>query len=62
MFFAANYKSRRDTEYAMSLKKNKAALDYKKNINGFDIMVGSNYALMSKIPDYGASIKVSASF
>ena len=62
LFFGASYKSRRDSEYAMSLKENKASLDYKKNVNGFDIKVGSNYTLMSKIPDYGAKIKISSSF
>jgi hypothetical protein len=62
LFFAANYKSRRDTEYAMSLEKNKAALDYKKNINSFDITVGSNYTLMSEIPDYGVNLQISTNF
>ena len=62
LFFGASYKSRRDSEYAMSLKENKASLDYKKNVNGFDITVGSNYTLMSEIPDYGAKIEISSSF
>ena len=62
LFFGASYKSRRDSEYAMSLKENKASLNYKKNVNGFDITVGSNYTLMSKIPDYGAKIEISSSF
>ena len=62
LFFGASYKSRRDSEYAMSLKENKASLDYKKKVNGFDIKVGSNYTLMSKIPDYGAKIEISSSF
>ena len=62
LFFGASYKSRRDTEYAMSLNENKAVLDYKKNVNGFDISVGSNYTLMSIIPDYGAHIEISNNF
>ena len=62
LFFGASYKSRRDTEYAMSLNENKAVLDYKKNINGFDVTVGSNYTLMSIIPDYGAHIEISNKF
>ena len=41
---------------------NKAFLDYKRNINGFDIKFGSNYTLMSAIPDYGATIEVSSKF
>ena len=60
--FGANYISRRNTEYAMSLDNNNAILDYKRNINGFDITFGSNYTLMSAIPDYGATIEVSSKF
>ena len=62
LFFGASYKSRRDIEYAMSLEENKAILDYKKNVNGFDITVGSNYTLMSTIPDYGANFSLSSKF
>ncbi len=62
LYFGANYISRRNTEYAMSLDNNKAFLDYKRNINGFDIKFGSNYTLMSAIPDYGATIEVSSKF
>ena len=62
LYFGANYISRRNTEYAMSLDNNKAFLDYKRNINGFDITFGSNYTLMSEIPDYGATIEVSSKF
>jgi len=36
--------------------------DYKKNINGFDITVGSNYSLMSEIPDYAAYLEISNAF
>ena len=32
------------------------------NINGFDIKFGSNYSLISKIPDYEANIEVSSKF
>ena len=46
----------------MSLDNNKAILDYKKNINGFDITVGSNHSLMSEIPDYGANLEISNTF
>ena len=62
LYFGANYISRRNIEYAMSLDNDKAFLDYKRNINGFDITFGSNYSLMSKIPDYGANIEVSSKF
>ena len=62
LFFGASYKLRGDTEYATSLNDNKAVLDYKKNVNGFDVTVGSNYTLMSIIPDYGAHIEISNKF
>ena len=62
LYFGANYISRRDTKYAMSLDGNKAFLDYKRNINGFDITVGSNYSLMSEIPDYASYLEISNAF
>ena len=46
----------------MSLDNDKASLDYKRNINGFDFTVGSNYSLMSEIPDYAAILKISNTF
>jgi len=51
-----------DTEYAMSLDNDKASLSYKRDLNGFDIRMSSNYSLMSAIPDYGATIEVSSTF
>ena len=62
LYFGANYISSRNAEYAMSLNNNKAFLDYKRNINGFDITFGSNYSLMSVISDYGARLEVSNKF
>ena len=62
LYFGANYISRRDIEYAMSLDNNNAILDYKRNMNGFNITVGSNYSLKSATPDYGANIEVSSRF
>ena len=52
----------KDIEYAMSLDNDKASLDYKRNINGLDFTVSSNYSLVSKIPDYGANLKISNTF
>ena len=62
LYFGANYVSRRDIEYAMSLDNDKAIFDYKRNINGFNITVGSNYTLMSEIPDYAAYLEISNAF
>ena len=58
----ASYLANNDTEYALSLKDDKTFIDYKKNINRFDIKVGSNYNLMSKIPEYGANLEISSKF
>ena len=51
-----------DIEYAMTLDNDKASLSYKRDLNGFDIRMSSNYNLMSKIPDYGAIIEVVSTF
>ena len=56
--FGFNYKSQRAAEYAINLDNDKASLSYKKDLNGFDIRMSSNYSLMSQIPDYGAAIEV----
>ena len=41
---------------------NTTSLSLTNKVNGFDITVGSNYTLMSEIPDYGANIGVSNKF
>ena len=51
-----------DIEYAMSLDNDKASLNYKRDLNGFDIRMSSNYSLMKEIPDYGAAIEVARIF
>ena len=61
-YLEASYMPSKDIEYAMSLDNDKASLDYKRNINGFDFTVGSNYSLVSEIPDYAANIKISNTF
>ena len=60
--FGFNYKSQRAAEYAMNLDNDKASLSYKRDLNGLDIKVSSNYSLMSEIPDYGAAIEVVSTF
>jgi len=62
LYLEVSYMPSKDTEYAMSLDNDKAILDYKRNINDFDITVSSNYSLMSEIPDYGANLKISNTF
>ena len=51
-----------DIEYAMSLDNDKASLTYKRDLNGFDIRMSSNYSLMSELTDYGATIEVARIF
>ena len=46
----------------MVLEDDKASVEYKKNINGFDFKISSNYTIMSQIPDYGTNIEVSSKF
>jgi len=65
LLLAASFVSKRETEYAMTLEGTDdfaVGLNVAKNINGFNFTVGSNYTLMSEIPDYGAILKVSNTF
>ena len=65
LLLAANFVSKRETEYAMTLEGTDdfaAGLNVAKNINGFNFTFGSNYTFMSEIPDYGAILKVSNTF
>ena len=61
-YLALGYIPSEDIEYAMSLDDDKAVFDYTRNFNGFDVKFGSNYSLMSQIPDYGTRIEVSSTF
>ena len=49
-------------EYAMTLDNDKASLSYKRDLNGFDIRMSSNYSLMSQIPEYGANLEIVSTF
>ena len=49
-------------EYAMTLDNYKASLCYKRDLNGFDIKMSSNYSLMSQIPEYGATLEIVNTF
>ena len=63
LYLGAGYIPSEDIEYAMSLDDDdKIFFNYKRNINGFDITFGSNYSLMSEIPEYGANLKISSKF
>ena len=62
LYLEVNYLPSKDIEYAMSLDNDKASLDYKKNINGLDFTIGSNYSLVSEMPDYGVNVQISNTF
>jgi len=65
IYFAGSYISKNDGMYTFSFDGSETfntKLDHKRNINGFDFKVSSNYSLMSEIPDYGANIEVSSTF
>jgi len=61
---SVNFKSKRETEYAMSLDGSedlKAGFDISKNINGFDLKFNANQSL-SKNSDQAANVSLSRSF
>ena len=62
IYLSVGYVPTEDIKYALALENEKASLNYKKNINGFDIKLGSNYKLLSQIPEYEATIEVVSKF
>jgi len=44
------------------LKNNNTEISYLKNYDNFNLKVKSNYAMYSKIPDYGANLEISSKF
>jgi len=62
LYLGVGYIPSEDIEYAMSLDDDKVLFNYKRNINDFDITFGSNYSLMSEIPEYAANLKISNRF
>ena len=65
IYFAGSYISNNDGVYTFNLDAGEnfnTKLDYKRSISGFDITFGSNYSLISQIPEYGANIDVSSTF
>ncbi len=62
LYLGFGYMRTDDTEYAMTLDNDKASLSYKRDLNGFDIRISSNYSLMSQIPEYGATLEIVNTF
>ena len=62
VYLSVGYVPTEDIKYALALENEKASLNYNKNINGFDIKLGSNYKLLSQIPEYEATVEVVSNF
>mgnify|MGYP001493007683 CR=1 FL=1 len=65
VYFKFGHISEKDSEFAFNfnpMQNKQTNINYKKNINGFDIIVSSNYSLIEARPDYGANIEVSNTF
>ena len=41
----------------MGIRDENALISYKRKIKGFDVNLGSNYNLLSNIPDYGINFE-----
>ncbi len=62
LYLGFGYMPTDDIEYVMTLDNDKASLSYKRDLNGFDIKMSSNYSLMSQIPEYGATLEIVNTF
>ena len=65
IYFKFGHISEEDSEFAFNfnpMQNNQTNLNYKKTINGYDVVVNSNYSSNNKIPEYGANIEVSNTF
>ena len=65
IYFAGSYVLNKDELYTFSFDGSETLntkLDYKRNMNGFDIKISSNYTFRSIIPDYGTTLKISNTF
>ena len=58
-------KEENNSEFALNfnpIENNQTSLNYKKTINGYDVVVSSNYSSNNKIPEYGANIEILNTF
>ena len=65
IYFKFGHISAEDSEFAFNfnpMQNNQTSLNYKKTINGYDVVVSSNYSSNNQIPVYGANIEVSNTF
>ena len=65
IFFKLGHISEDDSELAFNfnpLQNYQTNINYKRNIYDFDMTFGSNYNMMSAMPDYGAYLEISNKF
>ena len=58
----AGYVTSKEEEYAMALNENKASLEYKRTVNGFDISFDTGYDLFAENSGYEINLKISSIF
>ena len=62
LYLTVGYVTHRKDEIALGLVDQTASAIYKKNINGFDISLNSEYEISDKYPDYSTNFEVSSKF
>ena len=62
LYFLTGYVSSKEEEYAMALNDNTASIEYKRNINGFDISFDTGYDLFTEYSGYEVNLKISSIF
>ena len=65
IYFKFGHISAEDSEFAFNfnpMQNNQTNVNYKKTINGYDVVVSSNYISNNKIPEYGANIEIMNTF
>ncbi len=65
IYFKFGHISAEDSEFAFNfnpMQNNQTNLNYKKTINGYDVVVSSNYNTNNQIPEYGANIDFARKF
>ncbi len=62
LYFLTGYVSSKEEEYAMVLNDKKASVEYKRNVNGFDISFDTAYDLFAENSGYEINLKISNIF
>ena len=62
LYLLTGYVTHRNEEFVLELENETARINFNRVISGFDIKLGSNYNLISQIPDYGANLEISNKF